>query len=209
MEKNKLVEISDVSFSYNASPLLQNLNINIYNEDFIGVVGSNGSGKTTLVKLLIGELSPQKGKITRYCEGAISYLPQYAAIDRRFPISVREVVETGLVTSHTFWRPRLSPAEHDSVASIMERLGLTSLQTRTVARLSGGELQRAMLARALVSSPRLLLLDEPDTYLDSASEKRLFELLSDVAKECAVLLVSHDAYAISHYCNRIITLGHH
>ena len=121
---------------------------------------------------------------------------------------MREVVETGLLTTRSLWRSRLTAAERNSVSDIMDRLGLTPLQGKTVGQLSGGELQRTMLARALVSSPRLLLLDEPDTYLDSASEKRLFELLADVAHDCAIVLVTHDAHTISRYCNRVITLGH-
>ena len=202
-----LVEISDVDFSYGSSPLIENLNLIIYKGDFIGVAGANGSGKTTLVKLLLGELKPRSGTINRHCAGAISYLPQYAAIDKRFPISVREVVETGLLTRVSLWRPRLTASEHARVSDIIDRLGLTPLQGKTVGQLSGGELQRTMLARALVSSPRLLLLDEPDTYLDSASEKRLFELLGEVARDCAIVLVTHDAHTIRRYCNRVVTLG--
>lgn len=202
-----LVEISDVDFSYGSSPLIENLNLIIYKGDFIGVAGANGSGKTTLVKLLLGELKPLRGTITHRCAGAISYLPQYAAIDKRFPISVREVVETGLLARCNLWRPRLTASEQARVSAIIDRLGLTPLQGKSVGQLSGGQLQRTMLARALVSSPRLLLLDEPDTYLDSATEKRLFELLCEVACDCAIVLVTHDAHTISSYCNRVVTLG--
>lgn len=210
--REKLVEISGVYFSYNSSPLLTDINLCIHKGDFVGVVGANGCGKTTLVKLLLGHLTPQKGTILHYSDGrpvatpAIGYLPQYAAVDKRFPLSVREVVETGLLTPHKMWNPFIASADRRRVDATLEQMGIAGLSSTPIGNLSGGELQKAILARAIVSSPRLLLLDEPDTYLDSYSQEHLYALLKEINKDCAILLVSHDVSAVSEKCNRLLSL---
>ncbi len=210
--REKLVEISGVYFSYNSSPLLTDINLCIHKGDFVGVVGGNGCGKTTLVKLLLGHLTPQKGTILHYSDGrpvatpAIGYLPQYAAVDKRFPLSVREVVETGLLTPHKMWNPFIASADRRRVDATLEQMGIAGLSSTPIGNLSGGELQKAILARAIVSSPRLLLLDEPDTYLDSYSQEHLYALLKEINKDCAILLVSHDVSAVSEKCNRLLSL---
>ena len=210
--REKLVEISGVYFSYNSSPLLTDINLCIHKGDFVGVVGANGCGKTTLVKLLLGHLTPHKGTILHYSDGrpvatpAIGYLPQYAAVDKRFPLSVREVVETGLLTPHKMWNPFIASADRRRVDATLEQMGIAGLSSTPIGNLSGGELQKAILARAIVSSPRLLLLDEPDTYLDSYSQEHLYALLKEINKDCAILLVSHDVSAVSEKCNRLLSL---
>ena len=198
-----LVEIKNVDFSYGAVPLLENVNFTIKNNDFIGIIGANGSGKTTLVKLVTGELAPCKGTVINNCKESIGYLPQYAAIDKHFPISVREVVETGLMTPRNVWRLRLTADERRRVDAIMQQMELTAVAGMPIGQLSGGQLQRAMLARAIVSRPRLLLLDEPETYLDTDSGQRLLQLLEKINDHCAVVIVSHDVTTIEKYCNRV------
>lgn len=213
MMDEKLVEISGVHFSYNSSPLLTDVNLTIREGDFVGVVGANGSGKTTLVKLLLGHLAPQKGTIRYYSNGtlvsapSIGYLPQYSAVDKRFPLSVREVVETGLLTPRKMWNPFIASDDRRRVDAILAQMGLTHLSSTPIGNLSGGELQKVILARAIVSSPRLLLLDEPDTYLDSCSQERLYELLKEINKNCAILLVSHDVSAVSEKCNLVVSVN--
>ncbi len=208
----KLVEISGVHFSYNATPLLTDINFCIHEGDFIGVVGANGCGKTTLVKLLLGHLTPQKGTIRHYSNGkqvaspTIGYLPQYAAVDKRFPLSVREVVETGLLTPRKMWNPFISLDDRSRVETTLTQMGLTHLSSTPIGNLSGGELQKTILARAIVSSPKLLLLDEPDTYLDSCSQEHLYELLKEINNNCAILLVSHDVSAVSEKCNIVVSV---
>ena len=198
-----LVEIRDVDFSYGAVPLLENVNFVIKNNDFIGIIGANGCGKTTLVKLVTGELLPRKGVVINNCSDSIGYLPQYAAIDKHFPISVREVIETGLMAPRNIWRLRLTADERLRVSAIIEQMGLTAVADTPIGQLSGGQLQRTMLARAIVSRPRLLLLDEPETYLDTDSGQRLLQLLKNINNHCAVVIVSHDVTTIEKYCNRV------
>lgn len=213
MMREKLVEISGVHFSYNSSPLLTDINLCIREGDFIGIVGANGSGKTTIMKLLLGHLTPQKGVICHYSNGklvdtpSIGYLPQYSAVDKRFPLSVREVVETGLLTRRKMWWPFVSSTDRRRVDTTLEKMGLSELSSTPIGNLSGGELQKAILARAIVSSPRLLLLDEPETYLDSCSQERLYELLKEINKNCAILLVSHDVSGVSEKCNLVVSVN--
>ena len=213
MMGEKLVEISGVHFSYNSSPLLTDINLCICEGDFVGVVGANGSGKTTLVKLILGYITPQKGTVYHYRDGnfvttpQIGYLPQYAAVDKSFPLSVREVVETGLLTPRSMWNPFLSSADRRRVDAILSQMGLSSLASKPIGSLSGGELQKTILARAMVSSPRLLLLDEPDTYLDSCSQESLYGFLKEINRNCAILLVSHDVSAVSEKCNLVVTVN--
>lgn len=213
MGNNKIAELSDVCFAYGGTPVLENVNLLINEHDFVGVVGANGSGKTTLLKLLLGHLSPQKGDIRYYCNGqvvssvTIGYLPQYTAVDKHFPISVREVVETGLISPVTMWRPFISNDEARRVSDTIEFMGLANLVSKPVNELSGGELQRTMLARAIVSSPRMLLLDEPDTYLDADSETRLLGLLKNINRNCAILLVSHNVATVQNYCDYVVSIN--
>jgi len=165
------------------------------------------------VKLLLGHLVPQKGTVRYYSNGesvaapSIGYLPQYSAVDKRFPLSVREVVETGLLTRRKMWGPIISSDDRRRVDATLEQMGLSRLSSVPIGNLSGGELQKTILARAIVSSPRLLLLDEPDTYLDSCSQERLYELLKEINKNCAILLVSHDVSTVSEKCNFVVSVN--
>ena len=214
MKDRLLARLAGVAFSYDSTlPLLEGIDLGIGERDFIGVTGPNGCGKSTLIRLLTGELRPSKGKVEYFVDGKAvpaiptGYMPQYSSVDKRFPISVKKVIESGLLSPRNFWRPSISSDDACKVAEAMERMGLTHIASQPIYRLSGGELQRTMLARAVVSSPRLLLLDEPDTYLDADSEARLFELLHALNKECAIVLVSHNSDSIQQHCTKTISLG--
>jgi zinc transport system ATP-binding protein len=205
----KILEIKDLSAGYDDSLVLRNVNFHVYNTDFIGIIGPNGGGKTTLVKTILGTLKPRSGSIQYYFEGKekdfrkhIGYLPQQNSIDRKFPISVREVVLSGLASQKplifTFSRNDKKIADE-----LIERSGLESIRNNPVGELSGGQLQRVFLARAVISSPDLLILDEPSTYVDNRSESELYEALKELNKEIAILLVSHDIGTISSFIKTI------
>lgn len=190
-----MIELRNVSFSYGTKPLLDNVNLTVGERDFLGIVGSNGSGKSTLIKLMMGLLKPQRGTIERRrADGAvpaIGYLPQCSSIDRIFPMSVREAVSLGLVNKENFFNP-FARIETRLVDEAMERMMVAHLAKRSIGELSGGELQRVLLARAVVSRPDVIFLDEPSTYLDNRSETHLYELIESLNDNCAVVLVGHD-----------------
>ena len=198
-----IVEIRDLDAGYQGNRVLNKVSLSIMERDFIGIIGPNGGGKTTLIKVLMGVMKPLKGSI-KYAidKSEIGYLPQGNQLDERFPITVREVVASGL-KSNMQSAYRLNKAGKDQLDQTLHITGLELLQNRPIGALSGGELQRTLLARAIVSSPRLLVLDEPDTHVDNRFEMELYHLLRDLNKTMTILLVSHDIGTISPYIKSI------
>jgi len=194
---NSVIRINGLCAGYNGKNILSHVDLNVYERDFLGVIGPNGGGKTTLVKCILGLHQPNEGEIRFYKNGQevhdinMGYLPQYNNIDRKFPISVYEVVLSGLSKQKSIFR-KYSSNQHDAVRQIISRMGLEGLEDRAIGALSGGQLQRALLGRALVSNPEVVILDEPDTYIDKRFETKLYSLLEEINKERAIILVSHD-----------------
>ena len=193
-----MIELRDVSFSYDNKPLLHNVNITIGQGDYWGVVGLNGSGKSTMIKIILGLLKPQEGEVIYSRDGKVvtsltmGYVPQCSQIDRMFPITVYEAVELGLISATSFGGLSSDKSHRMLIYDAMERVGISSLAHRPVGSLSGGELQRTLMARAVVSNPDLLVFDEPETYLDYESEETLYSLIKEYNRECTVILVTHD-----------------
>ncbi len=192
-----LISVNRVSAGYDGLTVLEDVNLEVYPNDFIGVIGPNGGGKTTLSKLLLGILQPYKGEVL-YPSGnlSIGYLPQAAKIDLAFPISVQEVILSGLTFKPSF-RLRPSREEKEKVERLMHETGLAGLTKRPIGKLSGGQLQRVLLCRALINSPELLVLDEPNTYVDKHFEGELYDLLKTLNEQMAIFLISHDIGTIS------------
>lgn len=193
----KLVEIRNLAAGYDGKSVLRDVCLDICDNDFLGIIGPNGGGKTTLVKCILGLKRPDKGTI-RFFDGEnpaprldIGYLPQYNAIDKAFPISVMEVVLTGLNRRKSFFGG-YTDGQRRQARQIIGEMGLEGLEKTPIGKLSGGQMQRALLGRAMVANPRLLILDEPSTYVDKLNETKLYKLLSDINKQCAIMLVSHD-----------------
>ena len=186
-----IIEIKDLSAGYDGRNVLHDVNLTVYEQDFLGIIGPNGGGKTTLVKCILGLLKPNGGEITFHCKPSLGYLPQYSSIDRKFPISVEEVVLSGLSIQKSLIS-RFTPEQRVKGKEIIARMGLEGLERRSIGQLSGGQLQRALLGRAVISDPSVLILDEPSTYIDKRFEARLYELLAEINKTCAIILVSHD-----------------
>jgi zinc transport system ATP-binding protein len=189
--QNTIIEINNMSAGYDGKEVLRNVNLNIYERDFLGIIGPNGGGKTTLVKCILGLLKPTAGEIVYGERCTVGYLPQYSNIDRRFPISVEEVVLSGLCSKKSL-ATRFSHEQREKVRHTISRMGLEGMENRSIDQLSGGQLQRALLGRAIVSDPTVVILDEPSTYIDKRFEAKLYSLLSEINRECAVVLVSHD-----------------
>lgn len=192
-----LIELHRLTAGYDARPVLRNVDLTVYDRDFLGIIGPNGGGKTTLIKCILGLLPRISGDIHFFREGqpvdtlTMGYLPQYNSIDRKFPISVEEVILSGLSSKKSL-TSRFTEEHREKVRSILLRMGLEGLERRAIGQLSGGQLQRALLGRAIVSDPAVLILDEPSTYIDKQFEARLYELLAEINRECAIILVSHD-----------------
>ena len=204
-----LLSLSHVSASYEGKKVLDDVSLSVSQNDFLGIVGPNGGGKTTLVKLMLGLKQPDAGTVAYWRGGqkvgelAVGYLPQYSHIDRQFPISVREVVLTGLGNK----KPLLAHfnARHrQMVDEALRRLDLTPLASRHIAALSGGQLQRVLLARAIVSKPDILVLDEPNTYMDRHFQQDMYALLHDLNTDCAVVIVSHDMEAVRQHAREVV-----
>lgn len=182
-----LLAVRNLYFSYGEQTVLKDVSLDIFKNDFLGIIGPNGGGKTTLLKLMLGLLSPRSGTID-YLQGStrssIGYLPQINQIDKKFPILVKEVIESGLA----------KPGKHkeEAIAFVAERMGLHDLLRKPIGQLSGGQLQRVLLARALVSRPKLLILDEPSSYVDKRFESKFYDVLAEINTDTAVILVSHD-----------------
>ena len=203
-----LIRLEHISAAYDRKTVLEDINLSVGEQDFVGIIGPNGGGKTTLVKLMLGLLKPTRGIIRFYREGketpeiSMGYLPQYTTIDKKFPISVYEVVLSGLNKQKSLLRP-FTKEHHEKTRTIIARMGLEGLEQRPIGQLSGGQLQRALLGRALVSHPQVLILDEPNTYIDKRFEKRLYELLEDINREHTIMLVSHDIDTVLHHAKTI------
>ena len=202
-----LVHIENLYAAYDHQSVLRNVDLDIFERDFIGIIGPNGGGKTTLLKVILGLLRPQKGKIIYHFDRSqIGYLPQGNQVDDRFPITVREVVESGLETGLKIGG-RLTGKSRSRVREVIGLVGLSALGNRSIGELSGGEMQRTMLARAIVSSPRMLILDKPDTYVDNRFEMELYGLLRELNRTMTILLVSHDIGTISPYIKSIACIN--
>lgn len=201
---NPIIEIKDLSAGYDGRTVLRNVNLTVYDRDFLGIIGPNGGGKTTLIKCILGLLKPTAGEI-RYracratgCETSaasseltMGYLPQYSSIDRKFPITVEEVILSGLSSKKSL-TSRFTARHREQARTVIARMGLEGMEQRAIGALSGGQLQRALLGRAIISDPEVVILDEPSTYIDKRFEARLYELLAEINKDCAIILVSHD-----------------
>jgi zinc transport system ATP-binding protein len=199
-----LVEIRNLSAGYGQNIVLRDVNLSIHQLDFVGVIGPNGGGKTTLLKALLGLLPPISGEINfsdTMTEGnshRIGYLPQINNIDRKFPVTVFDVVRSGLMSRKRL-TGRYNSEENDRANILMTEMGISGISKKAIGELSGGQIQRALLCRALVNSPKLLILDEPNTYVDNRFERELYEKLKILNENLAILLVSHDLGTISTY----------
>lgn len=184
-----ILKVTDLNFAYEQQSVLNKVSLTVYDRDYIGIIGPNGGGKTTLIKLILGLLKPQHGTINYGIEKSdIGYLPQGNPVDESFPITVKEVVASGLKHGLVLGKA-MRKNDRTKVSKMLDRVGLNSLAQRSIGELSGGEFQRTLLARAIISNPRLLVLDEPDTHVDNKFELELYTLLKDLNENMAILLV--------------------
>ncbi|MEG1616431.1 MAG: ABC transporter ATP-binding protein [Bacteroidales bacterium] len=207
---NKLIEIKDLSAGYEGRIVLRDVNLEINELDFMGIIGPNGGGKTTLIKTILGLIEPYKGEILFFDHGkkvdeiVMGYLPQRNNIDHHFPITVEEVVLSGLMGSERSLLGRPSRADRERVAEVLQMTGMYEKRKSSIGALSGGQMQRVMLGRAIVNHPKLLVLDEPNSYIDKRFEERLYELLREINKTTTILMVSHEVTSLVDMVTRTI-----
>ena len=213
-----VIQFKDVSFAYSpGSPVLDHVNFEVRDGEFLGLIGPNGGGKTTLLKLVLGLLKPQSGEVLVLGRPAhtlgrdrhlLGYVPQDVLMPKQFPATVFDVALMGTyATLGLFKSP--GKAEHDAAYEALEHVGLKGFEDRPASNLSGGQQQRLSIARALVARPKLLLLDEPTSGLDTGGQSQLFAMLKELRAlyELTVVMVSHDVTALAHYANQLACLN--
>lgn len=206
------LSIRDLNVSIRQLPVLIDINLELPADGFLGLIGPNGAGKTVLLKTILGLIEPDSGEIKvfgkapREARGIIGYVPQYARFDPSFPISVMDVVLMGRLPRSS-WFGDYSAQDRQVVWRLLEQVDLTDLAERQIGKLSGGQLQRVLIARALAVEPKILLLDEPTASLDSKVGRGVYELLDALSKQMAIVLVSHDIGVIARHVKTIACLN--
>lgn len=212
----KIVEVKDVSFRYDKEYIFKNISFDVLEGDFVGIIGSNGTGKSTLIKLILGQLKPEQGSIkvngkdpsTGKNLETIGYVPQVGlsrGID--FPATVEEIVMMNMYKEIV--RFRFAKKKHrEKVLKTLEIVDMEDFANRKFSDLSGGQQQRIIIAKAIVNSPSLLILDEPTTGIDHRSERVLYELLDKLHKEnkITIVMISHDLEKIKKHSNKLIKI---
>jgi zinc transport system ATP-binding protein len=195
-----LFEMFSLSASYGTNVALHDVDFKVNENDFIGVIGPNGGGKTTLLRVILGLLKPSKGRMVFNSEllngNSIGYLPQISTGDINYPVTVTDIILSGLMIGKGIIS-RMSASDKKKADSVIAELGLEEMSKSTLNELSGGQMQRVFLGRAIIGSPRLLLLDEPGNFVDTTFENDFYEKLRDLNKRMAILMVSHDVGTIS------------
>jgi zinc transport system ATP-binding protein len=215
-EPPTIIDVHGVTFSYGTAPVLEQVDLQVSDGEFLGIVGPNAGGKSTLLKLILGLLVPQSGRIRVLGRPAqegtrlLGYVPQYPSFPRDFPITVEQAVLQGRLgwRQRHGWLAALTPGRYNRTDRLAARQSLVEVEAedlahRQIGSLSGGQLQRVLLARTLVGEPRVLILDEPTANIDQRLEGEIFDLLKRLNARMTILVVSHDVAFISSYVKRV------
>jgi zinc transport system ATP-binding protein len=206
------VSFKNVVFFYDYYPVLVDISFETKENDFVGIIGPNGGGKTTLLKLVAGLLNPSSGSVSVFGEKPsksneiIGYVPQFLNIDKHFPITAEQVVGMGLNSSSKLFKHGV-PGDKEAVQKAMKTVSIENIAKKYFGDLSLGQRQRCLIARALVSEPKLLLLDEPTASVDSAVEKDIYEIFHSLNEKMTILLVSHDLGFVSSYVKNVFCIN--
>ncbi|MDP6043378.1 MAG: ABC transporter ATP-binding protein [Dehalococcoidales bacterium] len=213
MANQELVKLDDIWVHYDDAPTLEGINLSVKSSGFLGIIGPNGGGKTTLLKVILGLVKPTHGRVSvmggnpEHGRKFIGYIPQYNLFDPEFPISVFEVVLMGRYGRTGLFR-HYREEDKKAAMTALKTVDMLDYKDRQIGRLSSGEQQRIFIARALATSPKLLLLDEPTTSIDPAMQVGFYELLDKLKHGMAIIMVSHDICAVSIYVDEIACLNH-
>lgn len=200
------MRLDQVTCTYGAAPVLANVDLRIAADQFSGIVGPSGSGKTTLLRVLLGSVRPAAGAVHRRSGLRVGYVPQVETVDWSFPVTVGECVL--MARTHGRILPWRSRAEHAQMCETLERLGIAHLAGRHIRELSGGQQQRVFIARALLGSPDLLLMDEPTSGVDVRTRHEILHLLDDLHRDgLAIVLTTHDLNGIAAHLPHLVCLN--
>jgi zinc transport system ATP-binding protein len=209
MNKSPVIDVKNLSFAYQDTFVLKDASFHIDAGEFVGIIGPNGGGKTTLLKLLMGFLKPTEGMIQVFnhsptqVQQRLAYVPQSMRFDRQFPISALDVVLLGKLSQLT-WYGRYRHKDKVAACEALEKVGLLAFKDHAFGALSGGQAQRVLIARALVSNPELLLLDEPTASVDAHAESEIYTLLQNLKGTMTIVMVTHDLKAATDYVQKVI-----
>lgn len=207
-----VLRLENISVRYGQHTVLEHIALSVAEHDFLGIIGPNGGGKSTLLKVILGLIKPDSGTVTvlgnppEKSRNKIGYVPQYSNYDHNFPVSVRDVVMMGRYSRNGMLK-FYSDADNRAVENGLQRVGMLENASIQIGQLSGGQQQRVFIARAMVSEPRILLLDEPTASVDSAMQTEFYELLEELKKEMTIIMVSHDIGAVSVFVDKIACLN--
>lgn len=216
MSTVEVVSVEEVSFRYNSTEVLTDISFRLRGGDYVGIVGPNGSGKSTLIKAILGLLQPSKGRIALFGQRLeeftdwhrVGYLPQKInGFNPHFPATVREIVGLGLLSGKNYPR-RITRKDERAIDKALSLVESREIKGELIGELSGGQQQRVLIARALVSEPELLILDEPTTALDPETRERFFNTLRSLNEEKGItlMIITHDIGTIGKYASRLLYL---
>ena len=201
------ITVTDLTFSYNGVPVVENAGFTVKHREFLAVIGPNGGGKSTLIKLMLGLLRPDSGRVRVFgkppkkISHCFGYVPQDVAINRAFPISVMDVVLMGRLRHHG--TSRMQPRDRQAARDALERMGMAGFEDRKISDLSGGQRERVFIARALTTDPDILILDEPTASVDTTGRAELYALLKDLNQTKTIVMVSHDLMVMSSHVTAV------
>ena len=207
-----IIEIKNLSFSYEKQRILENINLCVQEKDFLAIIGPNGGGKSTLLKLILGINPVKDGSIHTFGEvpkknlAKIGYVPQNTNVNTDFPITVSEVVLMGHIGTK---RPLFGYANEEKMCALgaLSQVGMEKYANEKIGSLSGGQRQRVMIARALCAHPQILILDEPTASIDVEGQKQIYKLLQELNSYITIIVVSHDISVIMQYANTVVHIN--
>lgn len=199
MPTEPLLTVEGVSLAIRGNSILQDVNLQVSTGEIVALIGPNGAGKSTLVRVVLGLLQPERGRVWRKPGARIGYMPQRLAVDETLPLTARRFITLGM------------PASREQVRAVLEEVGATRVLDTPVQAVSGGEMQRVLLARALLREPDLLVLDEPIQGVDLNGQYELYDLISDLRRKrgCGILMVSHELHLVMAATDHVLCLNRH
>lgn len=197
------IKINNLSVNYDLVNALEDIDFKIRSKDFLAIIGPNGGGKTSLIKVLLGLLKPSKGSVSKTENNPIGYVPQFTSFDKTFPVNVFDVILMGRLPKKIKCFQRYSDEDKKHVKDIMTQLKILDLKERQIGQLSGGQLQKVLIGRALAVNPKILVLDEPAASLDFETKMEIYEILKRLNKEKTIIMVTHDIDEVFEYINSI------